>query len=43
MLYDRYSATFAELKGACEAFLTNPAKYRRALRSLPTENFEIVG
>jgi len=42
-LYNRYFETFAEFKAACEAFFANPAKYRRELRALLTENFAIVG
>jgi hypothetical protein len=43
ILYNRYFETFAELKPACETFFANPEEYRRELRSLLTENFEIVG
>jgi transposase len=42
-LYNRYFETFAEFKAACAAFFANPAKYRRELRALLTENFAIVG
>lgn len=43
VLYNRYFETFAEFKAACEEFFAHPAKYQRELRSLLTENFEIVG
>jgi transposase len=42
-LYNRYFETFADFKAACEAFFANPGRYRGELRSLLTENFEIVG
>ena len=42
-LYNRYFETFAEFKSACAAFFANPGKYRGEMRSLLTENFEIVG
>ena len=42
-LYNRYFETFAEFKSACSAFFANPGKYRGEMRSLLTENFEIVG
>jgi transposase len=41
-LYNRYFATFAEFKVACEDFFAHPARYHRELRSLLTENFQIV-
>ncbi|AGA90273.1 transposase [Thioflavicoccus mobilis 8321] len=43
ILYNRYFETFAEFKAACAAFFANPGRYHRELRSLLTENFEIVG
>lgn len=42
-LYNRYFASFAEFKAACEEFFANPARYHRELRALLTENFQIVG
>jgi transposase len=42
-LANRYFASFAEFKAACEDFFANPARYHRELRSLLTENFQIVG
>lgn len=42
-LYNRYYETFADFKAACAEFFVDPAKYHAELRSLLTENFEIVG
>ena len=42
-LYNRYFETFAEFKSTCEAFFANPDKHQPKMRSLLTENFEIVG
>jgi transposase len=42
-LYNRYFGSFAEFKVACEDFFANPVRYHRELRSLLTENFQIVG
>ncbi len=42
-LYNRYYETFAEFKAACEEFFRNPSKYQRELRSLLTNNFELIG
>jgi len=41
-LYNRYFGSFAEFKAACEDFFANPVRYHRELRSLLTENFQIV-
>ncbi len=43
VLYNRYYESFREFRKACEEFFLNPRKYHRELRSLLTENFEIVG
>jgi transposase len=43
VLYNRYYESFDEFREACEEFFCNPRKYHRELRSLLTENFEIVG
>ena len=43
VLYNRYYETFADFKAACETFFADPIRYRAELRSLLTENFEIVG
>ncbi len=42
-LYNQYFETFAEFKAACEEFFRNPSKYQRELRSLLTNNFELIG
>ena len=42
-LYNRYFASFAEFKAACEEFFANPARYHRELRALLTGNFQIIG
>ena len=43
ILYNHYFETFDQFKSACERFFANPRQYHRELRSLLTENFEIVG
>ena len=43
VLYNRYYETFDKFKRACEAFFANAHQYAPQLRSLLTENFEIVG
>ena len=44
VLYNKYYATFKEFKTACMEFFKkkNLAKYKKQLRSLLTENFQIV-
>lgn len=44
VLYNKYYATFQEFKFACMEFFKkkNLAKYKKELRSLLTENFQIV-
>ena len=42
VLYNRYYATFAEFKQACLDFFANLRSHRAALRTLLTENFEIL-
>jgi transposase len=42
-LYNRYYETFADFEAACEAFFANPDQHQREMRSLLSENFEIVG
>jgi transposase len=43
VLYNHYFESFEDFKHACEEFFANPLKYHRELRSLLTENFEIIG
>ena len=43
VLYNRYYESFDEFRASCEEFFRNPRKYHRELRSLLTENFQIVG
>jgi transposase len=43
VLYNRYYETFADYKAACKQFFANLDSHARQLRSLLTENFEIVG
>ena len=43
VLYDHYYATFAEYKKACRRFFANLGDYAQQLRTLLTENFEIIG
>ena len=42
VLYNTYYQTFAEYEDACSAFFDNLDKHRDGLRSLLTDNFEIV-
>lgn len=41
--YNKYYETFLEFKNACIDLLNNLHKYEKELRSLLTENFEIIG
>ena len=43
VLYNRYYERFDQFKCACEAFFANASQYAAQLRSLLTENFEIIG
>lgn len=43
VLYNRYYEKFDQFKSACDRFFGNLEKYRSELRSLLTENFEIIG
>ncbi|WP_198244899.1 transposase [methane-oxidizing endosymbiont of Gigantopelta aegis] len=43
ILYDQYYETFKEFKIACETFFSEPEKHVDNLRSLLTENFQIIG
>lgn len=42
VLYNRYYPTFTEFREACLDFFTNLRNHRAALRTLLTENFEIL-
>ena len=42
VLYNQYYETFTEFKLACEEFFENPSRYTDQLRSLLTENFQII-
>jgi transposase len=42
VLYNRYYGSFAEFKRACLGFFANIKDHRAALRTLLTENFEII-
>jgi transposase len=42
VLYNRYYETFADYKAACKAFFAGLDAHQRQLRSLLTDNFEIV-
>ena len=42
VLYNRYYESFAEFKQACLEFFANIKDHRAALRTLLTENFEII-
>lgn len=42
VLYNRYYESFAEFKQACLGFFANLKDHRAALRTLLTENFEII-
>jgi transposase len=43
ILYNKYFESFKEFKSACEEFFINSRQYEDKLRSLLTENFEIIG
>jgi transposase len=43
VLYDRYYDTFGKFRRACERFFENSNAYAAQLRSLLTENFQIIG
>ena len=43
VLYNHYYETFKEFKIACENFFSEPEKHVDNLRSLLTENFQIIG
>jgi len=42
VLYNQYYETFSEFKTACQEFFENPTQYASQLRSLLTENFQII-
>lgn len=43
ILYGKYYETFALFKQACDTFFAASARYKDALRSLLTDNFQIIG
>ena len=43
ILYDTYYDTFSKFRQACERFFQNSNEYAPQLRSLLTENFQIIG
>lgn len=43
MLYSKYYETFSAFKQACDDFFNGLEKYQTDLRSLLTENFQIIG
>ena len=43
ILYDTYYDTFSKFRHACERFFQNSNEYAPQLRSLLTENFQIIG
>ena len=42
VLYNRYYETFADYQAACKQFFANLDQHAKQLRSLLTDNFEIV-
>ena len=42
VLYNQYYETFNEFKAACEEFFENPSQYTDQLRSLLTDNLQII-
>ena len=42
VLYNRYYEKFKQFKDACQSFFENLEEYQQQLRSLLTENFEII-
>ena len=43
ILYDTYYDTFSKFRQACERFFQNSNAYAHQLRSLLTDNFQIIG
>jgi transposase len=43
VLYNRYYEKFVEFKEACVEFFRQPRRYLKELRSLLTQNFQIIG
>jgi transposase len=43
ILYGQYYETFALFKQACDDFFATPERHREKLRSLLTDNFQIIG
>jgi transposase len=43
ILYGRYYETFTLFKSACDAFFTATDRYKTELRTLLTDNFQIIG
>ena len=43
ILYGRYYETFSLFKSACEAFFTTSDHFKTELRTLLTDNFQIIG
>lgn len=43
VLYNSYYPTFDEFETACKEFFRNAGSYARELRSLLTENFQVIG
>lgn len=43
VLYNSYYPTFDEFETACKEFFCNAGSYARELRSLLTENFQVIG
>ena len=42
ILYGKYYETFALFKQACDDFFASPERYKESLRSLLTDNFQII-
>jgi len=43
VLYNQYYPTFSEFEEACKSFFRKKKKYQQELKSLLTENFQIIG
>lgn len=43
IVYGKYYETFALFKHACNEFFVSPERYKKALSSLLTENFQLIG
>jgi len=43
ILYNKYYEKFSDFQAACQNFFASIKEHKKALRSLLTENFQIIG